>query len=170
MSDKMDYFELLGLPRSFRIDGKALEEGYRRVELQVHPDRFASASPAVRRVAEQWAQRANEARATLSDPLKRAVYLCEAAGCPVEAESNTRMPVDFLMQQLDWRERLESGKGDADALARLRAEGAAERDRTIARIGETIDERKSPKDAVPDVRRLMFIDKMSRDIASVEKP
>ena len=95
---------------SFRVDQKALDEGYRRVELQVHPDRFASATPAMKRVAEQWSQRANEALSTLSDPLKRAVYLCESAGFPVNAENNTRMPVDFLMQQMEWREKFEAGK------------------------------------------------------------
>lgn len=61
MADKLDMFQLLGVPRKFRVDQKALDEGYRRVELQVHPDRFASATPAMKRVAEQWSQRANEA-------------------------------------------------------------------------------------------------------------
>lgn len=84
MADKLDMFQLLGVPRKFRVDQKALDEGYRRVELQVHPDRFASATPAMKRVAEQWSQRANEALSTLSDPLKRAVYLCESAGLPRE--------------------------------------------------------------------------------------
>ena len=110
MADKLDMFQLLGVPRKFRVDQKALDEGYRRVELQVHPDRFASATPAMKRVAEQWSQRANEALSTLSDPLKRAVYLCESAGFPVNAENNTRMPVDFLMQQMEWREKFEAGK------------------------------------------------------------
>lgn len=44
MADKLDMFQLLGVPRKFRVDQKALDEGYRRVELQVHPDRFASAT------------------------------------------------------------------------------------------------------------------------------
>jgi DnaJ-domain-containing protein 1 len=42
---------------------------------QAHPDRFANAGDAERRVAMQWAAHANEAYRTLRQPLKRAIYL-----------------------------------------------------------------------------------------------
>ena len=87
-------FELFGLPAAFKVDGEALRAAHERAILQVHPDRFAGRPAAERRVAEQWASRINEAYATLKDPVKRAVWLCEAAGRPVGAETNTRMPMD----------------------------------------------------------------------------
>ena len=166
MADKLDMFQLLGVPRKFRVDQKALDEGYRRVELQVHPDRFASATPAMKRVAEQWSQRANEALSTLSDPLNRAIYLCESAGFPVNAENNSRMPVDFLLQQREWLEKFEAGKNSPEALAKLASVVQEEKTALVDRLAALLDDEQSPEKAVPEVRRLMFVDKMARDIAA----
>ena len=60
-----NHFELLGVPASYAVDAAQLESRYRDLQGQVHPDRFASASEAERRVALQWAARANEAYRTL---------------------------------------------------------------------------------------------------------
>jgi molecular chaperone HscB len=53
----------------------------------------------------------------LKDPLKRAAYLCELAGVPVQSESNTAMPTAFLMQQMQWREALEEADTAAEVAA-----------------------------------------------------
>jgi DnaJ-domain-containing protein 1 len=82
----------------------------RRAE-PVHPDKFVNATDAEKRVAMQWATRANEAYQTLKSPQKRAHYLCELNGVDLQTESNTAMPMAFLMQQMEWREAL----GDARA-------------------------------------------------------
>ena len=47
----MSYFELFDLPVRFAVDGEALETAYRKVQAEVHPDRFASAPEAERRRA-----------------------------------------------------------------------------------------------------------------------
>ena len=117
-----DHFSLFGLPARFDLDAQALETAWRTVAAQVHPDRFATASPAERRVAMQWAARANEAYRLLRDPLLRARYLCEQAGVDLQTESNTSMDTAFLMQQMTWREMLDDARDDADALAALQAE------------------------------------------------
>jgi len=75
-----DHFALFDLPPRFAIDEALLEQAYRRVQAQVHPDRFAAAGAAERRVAMQWATLANEAFRTLRSPLARAAYLCERTG------------------------------------------------------------------------------------------
>src|SRR5258708_21445700 len=95
-----DHFELLGLPVRFAVDAALLERGYRGLQSQVHPDRFATATEAERRVAMQWATRANEAYRTLRDPLERARYLLHLRGYDTEEESNTAMPADFLLPQM----------------------------------------------------------------------
>ena len=77
---QMTPFELFGLKPAFKVDLEALHAAHERAILQVHPDRFADRPAAERRVAEQWASRINEAYAVLKDPVKRAVWLCEAAG------------------------------------------------------------------------------------------
>ncbi|MGZ5101278.1 MAG: Fe-S protein assembly co-chaperone HscB, partial [Usitatibacter sp.] len=70
------------------MDPARLEQHYRELQSQVHPDRFASGTEAERRVAMQWATRANEAYQTLKNPLKRARYLVELNGIDLQTESN----------------------------------------------------------------------------------
>ena len=67
-----NHFELFHLPQRFAIDMEALDKAYREVQSRVHPDKFSSATDAEKRVAMQWATRANEAYQTLKNPYKRA--------------------------------------------------------------------------------------------------
>ena len=112
------------------------------------PDRFADRPAAERRVAEQWSTRINEAFKLLKNPVKRAAWLCENAGRSIEAETNTRMPADFLMTQIMWREALESGDAGAADAVRAEADWAA---------------------AVDLTRRLMFIDRFLEEAARDSK-
>lgn len=160
-----DHFQLFNLPPSFALDMAALDSAYRSVQAQVHPDRFAAASAAEGRVAMQWATQANAAYRTLKSPLKRAAYLCERAGVPIEAESNTSMPADFLMQQLQWREALDEAR-DGAALQALDDITASARDRLLADIGRALDVDSDYARGASLVRQLMFIDKFGTEIAS----
>jgi molecular chaperone HscB len=105
-----NHFDLFNLPPRFAVDAGALDSAYRDVQSRVHPDRFVNATDAEKRVAMQWATRANEAYQTLKNPLARARYLCELNGVDLQTESNTAMPPSFLMQQMEWRERLEEAE------------------------------------------------------------
>ena len=40
-----DYFKLFDLPTSFALDGAQLSERYRKLQGELHPDRYASKSP-----------------------------------------------------------------------------------------------------------------------------
>ena len=121
-------FELFGLPQQFALDRGQLDDTWKALQREAHPDRFAAEGAAAQRVAMQWSVRINEAYQRLKDPLRRAAYLCELRGVPVNAESNTAMPPAFLMQQMEWREALEDTQ-DAGALEDLADEVAAERRR-----------------------------------------
>ncbi|MDI6749209.1 MAG: Fe-S protein assembly co-chaperone HscB [Rhodocyclaceae bacterium] len=116
-----DHFALFGLPRTQALDTERLEARYRELQAEVHPDRYAHLSDAEKRQAMQWASRVNEAYLTLKDPLKRARYLLELAGHDVRLETNTAMPVEFLMEQMELREAVAEAKesGDIDALDAL---------------------------------------------------
>jgi molecular chaperone HscB len=96
-------FQLFGLPETQAQQRADIDARWKALQAEVHPDRFASEGAAAQRVAMQWALRVNEAYQRLRDPLKRAAYLCELRGAPVQAENNTQMPAAFLMQQMEWR-------------------------------------------------------------------
>ena len=119
-----NHFELFQLPLMFEIDAQQLDAAYRELQSRVHPDKFVTATDAEKRVAMQWATRANEAYQTLKNPLKRAMYLCEMNGVDLGTESNTAMPVSFLMQQIEWREALDEARDTKNqtALEQLESE------------------------------------------------
>lgn len=163
-----DDFTLFQLPAQFAQDAAQIDERWRALQAQVHPDRHAAQGPAAQRVAMQWSTRVNEAYRRLKDPLKRAAYLCELRGVAVEAESNTRMPAAFLMQQMQWREALEEA-GTAEAVQRIEDEVRAESRAMLARVGKLLDgatnQAPDVAAAAQEVRALMFVQRFLQDIA-----
>lgn len=158
-----DDFTLLGLPKAFALDRAKLDAAWKALQARVHPDRFAAEGAAAQRVAMQWAVRVNEAHQRLKDPLKRAAYLCQLAGVAVNAESNTAMPGDFLMQQMTWREALDEVGNAAEAQSLL-DEVSAERRERLARVTRLLDVEGNAAEASQEVRALMFIDRLSDEI------
>lgn len=161
-----NHFALFGLPEQFALDVAALERARLAVQSRVHPDRFAGGSERDKRLAMQWAAQANTAYRTLRDPLTRAAYLCGLRGVPVDAERNTAMPLDFLQQQMQWRETLDEVRnaGDATGLHELQQQVEAERQRRLQAIARALDERNEPEVAAAEVRALMFLQRFCEEI------
>ncbi|SAI42207.1 co-chaperone HscB [Bordetella ansorpii] len=163
-----DHFSLFGLPARFDIDTDALERAWRDVAARVHPDRYATASPAERRVAMQWSARANEAYRQLRDPLLRARYLCEQAGVDLQTESNTSMDPAFLMQQMEWREMLDDARQDPAQADVLRAELGDARDGMRRTMADLLDARGDTAQAGQKVREWMFIERLAQELAQLQ--
>ena len=162
-SPSSSHFELFGLPAAFSIDELMLERAYRDIQSQVHPDRFAHAGDAERRASLQWTTRVNEAYRILKSPVQRAKHLLDLQGVDVAFETNTAMPTEFLMQQMELREKLEEAK-DAKALDALRSDLVIEK-RTLERsIGDAIDTKKDFKGAADLVRKLQFLHRLDEEI------
>ena len=159
------HFELFGLPPVFSLDQEMLDKAYRDIQSQVHPDRFARAGDAERRASLQWTTRVNEAFQTLKNPVSRARHLLELQGVDVAFETNTAMPTEFLMQQMELREQLEEAR-DAKALDALR-EGLRQDRKSLEReIVATIDARKDYQGAAGLVRKLQFLHRLDEEIDS----
>ena len=158
-------FELFGLPQRFGQDRAAIDARWKELQREAHPDRFAAQGAAAQRVAMQWSVRINEAYQRLKDPLKRAAYLCELGGAPINAENNTAMPALFLMEQMAWREALEEAAGEAD-LEALDDQMNRSRRETLRRIEQLLDEDGDAEAAAQHVRGLMFIERFDRDVQS----
>ncbi len=158
-------FVLLALPERQAVDRMLLDQRRRSLQAQVHPDRFAAEGAAAQRLAMQWAVRVNEAHSRLKDPLKRAAYLCELRGVPIDAERNTAMPPAFLVRQMQWREALDDAGGDAEAVLALDAEVARDEQAGLARLAAWHDEAGDTAAAAAEVRALMFVARFREDIA-----
>jgi molecular chaperone HscB len=160
-----NHFDLFGLSPVFSIEGEALERSYREIQSKVHPDRFAHAGDAERRASLQWTTRVNEAYRTLKDPVQRAKHVLELHGVDVAFETNTAMPPEFLMQQMELRETLEEAK-DAHALDALRSNLKREKQSLEKAIAEAIDAKKDYSAASDLVRKLQFLDRLDEEIDS----
>lgn len=158
-------FELFGLPVQFAQESAVLDARWKDLQRKAHPDRFAAQGEAAKRLAMQWSVRINEAYQRLKDPLKRAAYLCELHGAPINAENNTAMPGAFLMQQMEWREALDDAD-TADALDRLNDDVLTARRAALSSLDWLIDEKGDHAAAAQQVRALMFIERFAQDIES----
>jgi molecular chaperone HscB len=160
------HFALFGLEPAFAIDGTALEQAYRDLQTLIHPDRHAQAGDAERRASLQLTTRVNEAYRTLRDPVQRARHILELHGVDVAFETNTQMPTDFLMQQLEMREDLEAavGKKDFSFLDSLKKKLGGQKSALEEKIGQSIDAKKDYSGAADLVRKLMFLQKIEDEI------
>lgn len=156
-------FELFGLNQQFAQERAALDVRWKELQREAHPDKFAAQGDAAQRVAMQWSVRINEAYQRLKDPLKRAAYLCELAGAPINAHSNTAMPAAFLMQQMQWREELDEAHDD-DTLNALRENVEVAQRELVDECAQRLDVQHDYAAAVQSVRALMFIEKFAHDL------
>ncbi len=156
-------FQLFDVPATFAQDRAALDARWKALQREAHPDRFAAQGTAAQRIAMQWSVRINEAYQRLKDPVRRASYLCELNGAPLDVENNTSMPPEFLMQQMHWRESLDEVAGDA-GIEQLRAEVEAARDRALSSLDRLIDHEADYAAAAQRVRALMFTERFAHDI------
>ena len=105
-NNQQNYFELFGIKPAFRIDKQTIEKTYLQMQALFHPDRFATASAQERRIAAQKSAYLNEARDVLMDACDRAGYLLKLQGCIINPDASMS-DNDFLMEQMEYRERLE---------------------------------------------------------------
>jgi molecular chaperone HscB len=158
-----NHFELFGLTPAYALDLEHLDRAYRDIQSKVHPDRFAHAGDAERRASMQMTTRVNEAYRALKSPVLRATYLLELNGVDVAFETNTAMPPEFLVQQMEIREKLEEATKIAD-LDLLSRELSVEKREIETKIKEKIDDKRDFAGASDLVRKLMFLERFGEDI------
>jgi molecular chaperone HscB len=158
-----NHFELFGLVPAFALEADSLERSYREIQARIHPDRHVQAGDAERRASMQWTTRVNEAYRTLKSPVQRAKYLLELNGVDVAFETNTQMPTDFLLKQLELREALAEAK-QPDALDPVLEEVRRQKRALEQAIAQLIDGKRDYAAAAGEVRKLMFLDKLGAEI------
>ncbi len=169
----VNYFELFDLPETFSLDLARLSSTYHDLQKATHPDRFAHQGEQAQRLALQKNAQLNDAFATLKSPLRRAEYLLMLSGIDLQSEQKTMRDMEFLMQQMEWRETLAELKqsGDLDSVEAFSDTIASEQHRHIAMLAEGLDRgahRESPDAWADEVRKLAFLTKLTQEIAQVE--
>ena len=167
------YFELLGLPLSFRVDPDHLAERFRSLQGALHPDRFSNATDRERRLSLQAATQINEAYQTLRDPVRRARHLLDlfASGAGDLAGSNA--DTEFLMEQMELREALAEARDRKDPRS-VTVALSARVDGQMERLGfelEALFADPGPANlraAAERVGRMQFLQKFLRDVENLE--
>lgn len=93
----------------------------------------------------------------------RAAYLCELNGAPIDAESNTAMPAEFLMQQMELREAVDDAV-DAAAMDEIGRQSATLKREMLLKLEQQMDAQHDWPAAAQTVRALMFLDRLAGDI------
>jgi molecular chaperone HscB len=139
---------VLGFPRAYEMDERALEESFRALSRKLHPDRFARATSRERRFSLEQTTILNDAYRTLRDPVKRAEHLLALRGVKVAGEErggSASVPQEFLEQAMEDREKLLEAKmeGGPAAVQRL-AEGVrGKRQETMDEIARVLREERA---------------------------
>ena len=164
-SGSPDFFGFVGLPRKLNIDAADLEQRYRALSRQYHPDYFYNAPAAERRASLERSSYLNDAYRTLKNPITRVEYLLTLEGlAPKSAGQDAARPgaadgagnqavpaalleeVFALNEELDGVRELKSGGAPADEWQRRLAGARApiearrsEHERQVRELSERWD-------------------------------
>jgi molecular chaperone HscB len=104
-----DYFSFLGLARKLTIDPQQIEQQFRTLSRQFHPDFFYNATPAERRASLERSSYLNDAYRTLKQPAARVAYLLELEGVLTSSEHERakQVPASLLEEVFALNEELD---------------------------------------------------------------
>ncbi|XP_078238006.1 iron-sulfur cluster co-chaperone protein HscB [Pogona vitticeps] len=110
---RADFFRLLGCERTFRLDAARLQQQFRALQRELHPDYFSQRPQAERDFSEQHSSLVNKAYRTLLSPLSRGLYLLELNGVELEPGTDPQADPEFLSEVMEVNEKLLEAESEA---------------------------------------------------------
>ena len=160
-----NFFTLLNLPEAFVVDLKKLDQHYQAIQKEIHPDRFASLNDETKMESVKKTAQVNDAYQTLKSSIRRAEYLLHLYGFDINDEKYTAVPQDFLLQQMEWREELETHNKNKEALEKLSSVVAIKKKQKIDLLPTYFDKKNNLPEAIKITRELNFIEKIEQHIS-----
>ena len=151
-----NFFELFKLPEKFQIDTEKLQENYRSIQKEIHPDRFATSSENEKMQSMIKTTQINDAYQTLKSPIKRAKYILSLH----KFNEKVTLPPDFLMQQMEWEEHLEEIEKDKNELEQFKLSINKEYEQHSSLAQQQIDSEQKWSEAAITIDKLYFIEKL----------
>jgi len=170
MDISQNYFSGYGLEPSFVVELGALRQTHRALQQQYHPDRFVTHADDEQRRAVQITAYLNQAYQTLTEPLLRGIYLLQLKGMDPLAPTNTQMPMDFLLQQIELREAMEELADAHDpeaAIDTMTAQLKAQAAQLEVDFAQAYTQ-KEFENAQTTVRKLQFVVKLQQQLDALE--
>lgn len=166
-----NYFEIFGLPVSYQVDLSLLADRYRRMQREFHPDRYVSKPAQEQRLAVQYSTVINQAYTELGSPLLRAQYLLSLENMEGAGDAQITRDPQFLMQQIELREKLANLAEANDAFAIL-DEVAGQVESEYIGLQQVFDQqynRTKFQDAAETVAKMQFFSKLLREVEELEQ-
>ena len=110
---KKNFFELFNLDISIDINKSELDEKVKILQSKFHPDKYASGSDLEKRLALQISSHVNDGYKILSDIVLRIEYILKINNF-IKDESKTINDINFLQEQIEYNELVESLKENND--------------------------------------------------------
>ena len=102
-----NYFEMFGLPLTYRLDKEVLMQRYRALQQSIHPDNFIGEPAALQHMAQQYTAEINTAYRVLCNPMQRANYWLSVKN--VE-KKEFLVESTLLMECMELREMMENAR------------------------------------------------------------
>ena len=155
-----NYFELFNLPEKFQINLEKLQENYRTIQKEIHPDRFAMATENEKIQSMIKSTQINDAYQALKSPIKRAKYILSLH----KSLEKIPLPPDFLMQQMEWEEHFEAIEKNSSELTEFKSTINKKYEEYSLLISTQIDHDHNWSDAAISIDKLYFIEKLLHKI------
>ena len=155
-----NYFELFNLPEKFQIDSVKLQENYRSIQKEIHPDRFATSTENEKTQSMIKSTQVNDAYQTLKSTTKRAKYILSLH----KSVEKITLPPDFLMQQMEWEERLEDIEKNNKELDQFKLAINKKYEEYSLLLSKQIDNDQNWNEAAITIDKLYFVEKLLHKI------
>ena len=155
-----NYFELFNLPEKFQIDSVKLQENYRLIQKEIHPDRFATSTENEKTQSMIKSTQVNDAYQTLKSPTKRAKYILSLH----KSVEKITLPPDFLMQQMEWEEHLEDIEKNNKELDQFKLAINKKYKEYSLLLSKQIDNDQNWNEAAITIDKLYFVEKLLHKI------
>ena len=109
----LNFFALLGIPKSYKLDLKDAEQKYRNLQKIVHPDHLGSDSNT------DYCALLNDAIKVIKDPVERASHLLELEGVKPPTEESRVGDKELLMEIMEWNDAIDDAVGNRETLEKL---------------------------------------------------
>ena len=155
-----NYFELFNLPEKFQIDSVKLQENYRSIQKEIHPDRFATSTENEKTQSMIKSTQVNDAYQTLKSTTKRAKYILSLH----KSVEKITLPPDFLMQQMEWEEHLEDIEKNKSELDQFKLAINKKYEEYSLMLSKQIDNDQNWNEAAITIDKLYFVEKLLHKI------
>lgn len=167
-----DPFDTLGVEPRFDLDSTKLAERHRDLSRALHPDRYAGAPAAERRLALGKAIEVNDAYRVLKDPVRRAEALLRRAGIPVGETAEPKPSQALLMDMMEQREELADARRakDLQAVHKLAVSMRTREQAVLEQLGRALSaEGGAVAQALPHLGELRYLRRFLDEVSAIEE-